>query len=158
MLFRLKSFSKRNRTRGATRKTSPQLTTRILQLLPGLRIRAKIFGFPDRGPTREQNFLGCPTEFRPDPKLPENPKVARKSESGRVRVVFRARALGLVRAYSGSRMPELSENFEPKFGVCPTETRADSGFSEPDPNFPKPENPNAQPCSRPSALSCNRPC
>ena len=55
--------------------------------------------------------------------------------------------LGFARAYSGTRMPELPENSELKFTACPTETRADSGFSEPDPNFPKPENPNAQPCS-----------
>ena len=52
---------------------------------------------------------------------------------------------GFARAYSGTRMPELPENSELKFTACPTETRADSGFSEPDPNFPKPENPNAQP-------------
>lgn len=55
--------------------------------------------------------------------------------------------LGFARAYSGTRMPELPENSELKFTACPTETRADSGFSEPDPNFPKPENPNAQPWS-----------
>jgi hypothetical protein len=41
--------------------------------------------------------------------------------------------------YSGTRMPELPENSELKFTACPTEIRADSGFSEPDPNFPKPE-------------------
>ena len=58
---------------------------------PGLRIRAKIFRFPDRSPTRDQKMIGCPTEFRPDPKLPENPKIARKPESGRIRVIFRAR-------------------------------------------------------------------
>ena len=58
---------------------------------PGLRIRANILGFSDRRPTRDQKFLGCPTEFRPDPKPPENPKLARKPESGRVRVIFRAR-------------------------------------------------------------------
>jgi len=57
------------------------------------------------------------------------------------------RALGLARAYSGTRMPELPEYSELKYTACPTETRADSGFSEPDPNFPKPENPNAQPWS-----------
>ena len=47
-------------------------------------------------------------------------------------------------------MPEL------KFTACPTETRADSGFSEPDPNFPKPENPNAQPWQPVSAAQRNR--
>ena len=70
-----------------------------LFLIAGLHIRAKIFRFPDRRPTRVKKILGCPTEFRPDPKLPENPKVARKPESGRVRVIFRA------------RKSELSEGF-----------------------------------------------
>ena len=45
----------------------------------GLRIRAKILVFSDR----DQKFLGSPTEFRPDPKLPENPN--------RVRVISRVR-------------------------------------------------------------------
>ena len=40
----------------------------------GVDIRAKILGVPDRRPTRVQKILGCPTEFRPDPRLPENPK------------------------------------------------------------------------------------
>jgi len=58
---------------------------------PGLRIRAKIFGFPDRRPTRDKNFMCFPTEIRADRKLPENPKAARKPESGRIRAIFRAR-------------------------------------------------------------------
>ena len=62
------------------------------------------------------------------PKLPEMPE-----------------RLGLARAYSGARMPELPENSEQKFTARPTEFRADSGFPEPDPNFPKPENPNVHP-------------
>jgi hypothetical protein len=56
-----------------------------------------------------------------------------------------ARALGLARAYSGTRMPELSEFSEGKITACPTEFRADSGFSEPDPKIRNPENPNGQP-------------
>ena len=77
---------------------------------PGLRIRAKIFRFPDRSPTRDQKMIGCPTEFRPDPKLPENPKIARKPESGRVRVIFRARKSELSESF---RFPffEFSEQF-----------------------------------------------
>jgi len=58
--------------------------TQISMFRTGLHIRANFLGFPDRRPTRDQKFLYCPTEARPDPKLPENPKVARKPESGRV--------------------------------------------------------------------------
>ena len=47
--------------------------------------------------------------------------------------------LGLARAYSGARLPELPENSELEFTARPTEFRADSSFSEPDTNFPKPE-------------------
>jgi hypothetical protein len=57
-----------------------------------------------------------------------------------------ARALGLARAYSGTRMPEISEISERKITACPTEFRADSGFSEPDPKIREPENANGQPC------------
>ena len=65
--------------------TTRQALVRLLKKFkPGLRIRAKIFGFPDRRPTRDKIFVCFPTEFRPDRKLPENPKVARKPESGRV--------------------------------------------------------------------------
>ena len=59
-----------------------------------------------------------------------------------------ARALGLARAYSGTRMPELPEISERKITACPTEFRADSGFSEPDPKTREPENPNGQPWSQ----------
>jgi hypothetical protein len=72
-------------------------------VISGLPIRAKIDGQSDRRPTRDQKFLSCPTETRPDPKLPENPKVARKPESGRIRVIFRA------------RKPEFSESFRTLF-------------------------------------------
>ena len=76
---------------------SPSTTTRALSPssfyrawieteaeFPGLHIPANFLAFPDRRPTRDQKFLYCPTEARPDPKLPENPNVARKPESGRV--------------------------------------------------------------------------
>jgi cysteinyl-tRNA synthetase len=42
--------------------------------------------------------------------------------------------------------PNTPEKSELKFTACPTETQANSGISEPDPNFAKPENANAQPC------------
>ena len=48
----------------------------------------------------------------------------------------------VTRAYSGTRMPEISER---KITACPTEFRADSGFAEPDPKIREPENPNGQP-------------
>ena len=32
--------------------------------------------------------MSFPTEIRPDRKLPENPKAARKPESGRIRAIF----------------------------------------------------------------------
>jgi hypothetical protein len=48
----------------------------------------------------------------------------------------------VARAYSGTRMPEISER---KITACPTEFRADSGLAEPDPKIREPENPNGQP-------------
>ena len=60
-------------------------------------------------------------------------------------VAREARALGLARAYSGTRMPEISEISERKITACPTEFRADSGLPEPDPKTREPENPNGQP-------------
>ena len=56
--------------------------------------------------------------------------------------LFREVLTARARMESGIRIPE---NSELNFTVCPTEFRADSGFPEPDPNFPKPENPNVQP-------------
>jgi hypothetical protein len=60
-------------------------------------------------------------------------------------VAREARALGLARAYSGTRMPEISEFSERKITACPTEFRADSGLPEPDPKTREPEYPNGQP-------------
>jgi hypothetical protein len=54
-------------------------------------------------------------------------------------VAREARALGLARASSGTRMPEISEFSEGKITACPIEFRAVSGFSEPDPKIRKPE-------------------
>jgi hypothetical protein len=61
-------------------------------------------------------------------------------------VAREARALGLARAYSGTRMPEISEFSERKITACPTEFRADSGLPEPDPKTREPEYQNGQPC------------
>ena len=57
----------------------------------GLDIRAKIFGLPDRRPTRDQKFSGCPTEFRATRNFARMPESPENPNSGRARASFRAR-------------------------------------------------------------------
>ena len=56
------------------------------------------------------------------------------------------RALGIARANSGARMPELPELAREKIGGPPDRIPSRVGFFRADPNFPKARNPNVQPC------------
>jgi hypothetical protein len=74
------------------------------------RIFNDFFWFSRPSSNPRQNLVCFPTEFLPDRKLPENPKVARKPESRRVPSHF---SDPKTQTYSGMPCPRISPNSEP---------------------------------------------